>query len=126
MKDGAGIACVELRSGRVCWVDRRFVAKGEEFAHNDSYLFSPGLPNAVPGQGKENKALRGGYREGAVLEPTCYRLSPEGMERVWSLPLRGMVRNGTKMCAPVMYDGHLYAMLEAQREEDGPYERLWV
>ncbi len=125
--DGGGIACVELKSGRVLWVDPRFIGdSGTEFAHNDSYLFSPGLPNAVPGQGKENKQLRDGYREGAVLEPTCYKLSPTGMQKVWSLPLRGHVRNGTKMCAPVMYDGHLYAMLEGQREEGGKYERLLV
>ena len=126
LSDGAGIACVELQSGRVCWIDRRFVGKGEEFAHNDTYLFSPGLPNAVPGQGKENKALRDGYRSEAVLEPTCYQLSPQGLKRVWSLPLRGFVRNGTKMCAPVIHDGHLYALLEAQREGSDEYERLLV
>lgn len=89
---GGGIACVEVRTGKLMWVDRRFAGDhGKEFANDEQFLFAGG-------------AGKGGSEE-TIRAPTCYRLSPQGLKKLWSME---PITSEPKMGAPVLYDGHVY------------------
>ncbi len=89
---GGGIACVEVRTGKLMWVDRRFAGEhGREFANDGEFLFAGGT-----GKGGSQETIRA---------PTCYRLSPQGMKKLWSME---PITSEPRMGAPVLYDGHVY------------------
>ena len=91
-----GLVCVDPKTGQLLWHNGRLPGGSKEYANDDEYLFSCGI-----GVGKNGK------QGGTIYEPTCFKLSTTGLEKVWSLP---EITSNPRMAAAAIYQGHVYTI----------------
>ena len=94
--NGGGLVCVDPKTGQLLWHDGRLPGGSKEYANDDEYLFSCGI-----GVGK------GGKQGGIIYEPTCFKLSTTGLEKIWSLP---EITKEPRMASAAIYQGHVYTI----------------
>ena len=100
---GGGLVCVDPKTGELLWHDKRLPGGSKEYANDGTYLFSSGI-----GVGKDGK------KGSTIYEPTCFKLTPSGLEKLWSLP---QITEAPRMAGPVLYQGYVYTIWDGVWEE---------
>ncbi|MFW5750760.1 MAG: PQQ-binding-like beta-propeller repeat protein [Planctomycetota bacterium] len=112
---GPGVICVEPQSGRVLWQNKHILPELAQMLIQDDLMFVSGAMN-----NNILAKLKDSPNAGLHLEPSCYRLSSSGAERIWRLE-PGQTEHATSICAiaGVIYRDHIYHKLLSGKEATG-------
>lgn len=99
-----GIVCVDPQNGRVVWENDQIMPELTQMLIQGDLMFTSGARN--------NKGLEGLLAEGLHANPSCFRLSMSGAERIWQLDL-GESKHGSNINAitGVIYRDHIFHKL---------------